>query len=89
MTSDAVVRMNALAMAKLSCTNVSSNQTNCSKGFELMGGNCYKVLNTSNNYWIASTSACADYSATLIEFDNDTEVTGLQKIIAKGIKTMS
>ena len=79
--------MNTLTMAKIPCTNVISNQTICSKGFEPMSGNCYKALNISYNYWIASTSACSDYSATLVDFDNDTEVTGLQTLISKGINT--
>jgi hypothetical protein len=90
MTSDAVVRMKALTMAKLPCTNVSNaTQTNCPKGFVTMDGNCYKALNISLNYWKASTLACGAYLATLLEFDNDTEVSGLKNLIKTGIKIMS
>jgi hypothetical protein len=44
------------------------------------------ALNSTKTFWNASVSACSEYAASLVEFENDVEVQGLIKLISEGRK---
>jgi hypothetical protein len=45
---------------------------------------CYLVLNESNSFWTSTTKSCAANYSYLVEFDSDSEVQGLIKLINLG-----
>jgi hypothetical protein len=58
----------------------------CPIGFslDLENRNCYLVLNESISFWNATTGSCAAKNSYLVEFDSDSEVKGLIKLITQG-----
>jgi Amiloride-sensitive sodium channel len=77
--------LNAFNITKL-CSNVGSNQPICPEGFSLDPKSriCYMAINETKSFWDASTTACSNYSAELIRFNNDLEVQGAIELLKNG-----
>jgi hypothetical protein len=58
----------------------------CPIGFllDLENKNCYLVFNESRSFWNATTGSCTANNSFLVEFDSDSEVKGLIKLISQG-----
>jgi len=51
---------------------------------DLENKNCYLVLNESRSFWNATTGSCAANSSYLVEFDSDSDVQALIKLMQQG-----